>query len=365
MTSRFLLFSTITAFVITLVSCSDFEFPLFYTLENEYQLGDNALENTLAANAMVLFDGDYYLAAGSVYRVDADDNKKFITDGSKGVWKKDDRFPDGYNSYELVELQGTIYAIFYKPQDLSESALYKKTSSSSGWKKVSGQPVKFSSLATDDDYLYLIGFEYSGGKRDTYIYASDGSAFEELKSLGTYSSYADFSAANDTSNSYLAYGPEVYQVSGASLAALSLVSVTAGGMDKQIMSSLHYSTVFGNRLYLATTTSDKKGKIWYWNGSDWQADGSISERPQGFGDYDYDAKKAILIGTANGYLEKKSSTADFTTPALTISSDSYSVLDLSSAEITGFFVDSSRKSLFGLTNGNGLWSNREKVWNLE
>ncbi len=374
----------IIVFLISITGCNDKEMGIFYSVEQERKVDDNTLVNNATIGNIIVVNDDYYVAAGDVYKVNADSNFLYHTAGtSAGKWKVDSTTPSGMSCYSLIKFGTEIYGVFYDRNETSETTVNKDLYENNGtdWEKVTfSEPElgRIEMIIEDNSLAFLLSYTLdSSNTRTYYIHSYDGTNATQL--VSGLSASTRFDVAFDGTDYWLIYGFELYSGTGISMAKISSGTEYDTIFGTTLTDSDRLQGIYYSNLYNALFLSKKDGAIVYRpDGGSWtMLDQNLSNIPEDFVDFtDSDGTQLLLIGTSNGYYEKNITAdigADFISPTDTIGGNSYQTLDLKSAVISSLFTNSlsnGEEILFALTQNNGLWSNGVysdgiRVWDLE
>jgi len=415
-----ILLLTALLLIFSFTGCNDKEMGIFYSIEEERELEDNNIENDAFIGNLVLFNDDYYAAAGNIYTVNAAENfAAHNTNTSGGKWASDPDFAkDDYLCLSIGVIDSKLYGVFYDKDSSSdpsefESDLWVKPVDGS-WSKYdsednSGIPVdlKVEKLITifngTDNVGFVQAYTLDSENTRTYaVYSFDGTTFHEVTAssnvTSSHSSEFDVDMDNDSDGS----NNEYWVTYDTNLLTLTEADLTTGSFTVQESSDYAGDTVtdddslmgiYHSDIFSGLFLSKYDGTVYFRPDAtvttplvSWTAiSDTLASTPGDLIDFTFtgsdDAtKNVLLVGTQNGYYEFENiSGTDFTDLTFELPSESckfstYQTLDLRYAIVNSFMVNevsSGNMALFALTMNDGLYSNVEydnedyRIWNIE
>ena len=392
-------FLIIIVILLSLMSCFEFTGGLFYGLEEESEINNGSLDDSITIGAMEKNADYYFVAAGKfMYRaIDSDINLDWTA-----------KNPDDYSSYlcHNMEIVGsTIYAIFYSTDSKMFSADVSTPAAGITWTEFSLTEISSDETVIDITYSGSKVFIYtsyinSGGYTRYAMYATDSATFTAGSLLTPISSdisvcgvmKVDYDAVS--TNYWIACGNKLLTYDGVTT-VVDLTSAAKAASSKILGNGFSgvlcadTDTTAGTEVYVTT----EEGVILKHSGSDnttgWTTMVSSEDEDDGvLFDHLYDLAHIkiesedidiIIAASASGYYEMEAAQdaedKAFINPE---SSDSnltqivqFSSIDLSDSVISGFFFDDRDKfeRVFALGYNSGLWRNSvvsgTRDWDIE
>ena len=333
-------------------SCTDSSSPIFYTLENEKQVVDTSLDNSLSVHSFVTDGTNYYAAAGSIFY-------RSVEAGSQ-TWNKAESSDSAGVSIssmlcnKLVEFNGKYYAAFIS-QDGNKHGLYSTDSldSSITWTTVTDTRIlrkQITNLIVVNGNLLATTLESTNPGTYNLYYSSDGAIFTEAPALKDVT-LPIIDAAYDNASSEYWVMTENKIFKGSDLSGLT--ETTSPPAPPEGFGGIIYSADF-SKLFVSTQNgiiygSDDNGAAWSQVGDT----AKVSDKSVPFGGFAKIDNSTIFVATKGyGFY--------IITGATVISRFTNSTISgLYNAVINSFYVDSSANpgTVFICTSGSGLWSN--------
>ncbi|RKX86723.1 MAG: hypothetical protein DRP57_00930 [Spirochaetes bacterium] len=333
-------------------SCTDSSSPIFYTLENEKQVVDTSLDNSLSVHSFVTDGTNYYAAAGSIfYRSVQAGSQTWNKVTSSGV---SDASGTTMLCNKLVEFNGKYYAAFIS-QDGNTHGLYSTDSlgSSITWTKATYEEIsdkQITNIIVVNGNLLAVRLESTNPGTYYLYYSSDGASFTEATALSE-GPVPIIDAAYDNASSEYWVMTENKLFKGSDLSGLTeTASPTA---PPEGFGGIIYSADF-SKLFVSTQNgiiygSDDNGAAWSQVGDT----AKVSDKSVPFGGFAKIDNSTIFVATKGyGFYIITGGTVISRFTNSTISG-------LYNAVINSFYVDSSANlgTVFICTSGSGLWSN--------
>jgi hypothetical protein len=350
---------------VTISSCSEGDFTIFYQVVNEKAINDTNLENTLSVHNMAevnLVSGDrYYIAASAI----------FTREISSSDWDKVSSHTD-YGRVmcnSIIEFNTDLYAAFYS-RDGKSFGLYSVTNAN-----LDANPIDITWIEETADtdvanmqvsrfkivngYLFM---SVKNGNVYSYAYTNDGSAYDLVSFNGpTTLSTRIRDVTYDGTYYYYLSGTTIYRGS------ISSVSILTGPPEPSapppIDPSERYEGIIstdGGHLYVSTS----KGNLWCYHNSlgEWRSENFEYITPSGlkkdvwftkFAEVP-DATIDVVVGSyGSGFYEINEAGHVDDIDRF----DNTSKSELYAGSIENFFIDSN-DNFFVLTMGTGLWRSK-------
>lgn len=381
-----ILFTVIIASIF--IGCT--ETPLFYTIENETEVEDGSLDNTITFTNLGTFDSNY-VGAGK---------KLWYRPTSGGSWSKLS-LPSGYDGTNagvssMIIIGATLYvSVYTSPQ--ASSAIYSKASIAAGWNQLVDNADKDSRTGYSIYRLFDSGGGFLYINRLEYLIYDEFGHEEIIASKLFSGTLTNATIVNVNNKTDLGNGFIKGMISNAliyneftdsKLQGTLCTRISAQDYDIDATSPESDENYFaigeGNSyIFLSVKDTDGTNPLYYKIGGVWTQLTGLPEDDALISSFCYIndlVTNTFIVGTTDYVSSSSLYYADGyyqidTTSTPTISDNSFSDSsnytttddDLRYATINQFYFDTTgTDTLFALTQGHGVWQNKlsgtSRIW---